>query len=128
VTYKVEKAPSENVMGLDLRAYHLAADPREYDTELSSYFFYEHQEIPVDKAALVLVDVWEQKSNNDGWNERKEEIISTNIYNVLQAARATNMLVIHAPSLQVINHTVSPLENEIVLDGVRQLELPVGDN
>lgn len=112
----IERTTSALVIDADLRGYHIAKDPQEYDTELDSYSFHKHKRIPVNEAALILVDVWEQQSNNEGWDERKQEITSTTILDVLQATRENNMLIIHAPSLGAISDIVSPLANEIVLD------------
>ncbi len=113
---KTQVTTSGLVIDVDLRQYHIASDPQEYDTELDSYFSYVNKTIPVNEAALILVDVWEPLPDNDGGNERSREIISTNIYDVLQAARENNMLIIHAPALGVESDIVRPLANEIVLD------------
>ena len=113
---KIERPESVLVIEVDLRGYHVAADPQEYDTEMESYFFNERMRIPVNEAALILVDVWEEKSDNDGWDEREREINSTTLLDVLQAARENNMLIIHAPALGTISDVVSPLAGEIVLD------------
>lgn len=112
---KTEVTTSDMIIDVNLRGYYLSVDSEKYDTELSSHFFYVRKRIPVNKAALILVDVWKSHPN-DGWLERSREITSTAIYDVLQAARENNMLIIHAPAGRAISDTVSPLENEIVLD------------
>jgi len=109
---RVERTMSDIVIDVDLRGYYDAgSDP------VSSHFFPEHKSIPVNEAALILVDVWEIPTSGKWLHERQQEITSTNIYNVLQAARENNMLIIHAPAADdAISHIVSPLANEIVLD------------
>ena len=100
---------SDLVIDINLRGYHV-------NTELDSYFFNVNKRIPANEAALILVDVWEPSPNNEGLPNRSREIISTTIYDVLQAARENDMLIIHAPAGGIIADIVSPLENEIVLD------------
>jgi nicotinamidase-related amidase len=106
--------PSDNVINLQLRNYHIAADPEKYDTELDSYFVTSQKQIPVKRAALILVDVWES-GTNDGHTERTKEIFPI-IYEVLQAARENHMLVIHAAAQAKEAELVKPLANEVVVD------------
>ena len=100
---KTQKITSDLVIDVDLREYHIALDPQENNTELDSYFSYVNKIIPVNETALILVDVWELSSNNEGWCGREREIISTAISDVLQAARDNSMLIIHAPGGRTIS-------------------------
>lgn len=111
--------PSDTVINLQLRNYHIAADPEKYDTELDSYFVTSQKQIPVKRAALILVDVWES-GTNDGHTERAQEIIPT-IYEALQAARENHMVIIHAPAQEEEAEMVSPLTSEIMLDSFNQI-------
>jgi hypothetical protein len=71
---------SDLVIDVDLRGY-----KGYHSEEQSSHFFHVHKRIPVNEAALILVDVWEPSSNYDyGWQERTQEITSTSISDVLQ--------------------------------------------
>jgi len=112
-------APPDSFVDLEVRSYHIAADPEEYDTELDSYFVTSRKRIPVARAALVLVDVWES-GTNDGHTQRAKEIIPT-IYEVLQAARDNGMVIIHAPAQEKEDEMVSPLADEIVLDSFNDI-------
>jgi nicotinamidase-related amidase len=106
--------PSDTVINLQLRSFHIAADPEKYDTELDSYCVTSQKQIPAKRAALILVDVWESGAN-DGHIERTKKIIPT-IYEILQAARENHMVIIHAPAQSKEDDMVSPLPGEIVLD------------
>lgn len=105
---------SKWLLDLTLRSYSIASDPDKYDTERSSHFSYEHKSIPIDQAALILVDVW-QWHPNDGWLQREREIIP-NIVKVLEGARAHGMLVVHAPAGRATAKAVQPLPGEIIVD------------
>lgn len=110
---------SDAVIELELRGYHLAGDPQQYDTELSGGFTYSFERIPVNETALILVDVWKWHPN-DGHLERAQKTIP-NISEVLQAARENNMLIVHAPAGRAIADMVSPLPGEIVLDSSNEI-------
>ena len=53
--------------------------------------------IPVDQAALLLVDVWDIESPREANPPVADHIVKTRIAPLLQAARAADMLIIHAP-------------------------------
>jgi len=106
-------------LDVTLRRYRIACDPGKYDTERSSNFYYARNSIPVDKAALILVDVWERHPN-DGYLKRVREIIPI-IAGVLQAARAHGMLIVHAPSGRPIAEGVKPLRGEIIIDASNEI-------
>lgn len=101
------------LQNLRLRRYQLANDPNVYDTELDSHFVYDLLDTPVNKTALILVDVWENHPN-DGWLERAKKNIMPNIREVLQSARKHNMLIIHAAANRA--EAVETLPNEIIID------------
>jgi nicotinamidase-related amidase len=53
--------------------------------------------IPLENAALVLVDLW-SKHYCDSWTQRATDIVETRIVPVVEATRDSGMPVIHAPS------------------------------
>src|SRR3972149_4054324 len=117
VTYKPVVRDTGRTIEMNLRTYHLAADPQKFDTELDSYAENLTQGILLDHAALVLVDVWEDTPGpNDGWNQRMRDIIATRIAPALEAARERGLLIVHAKSLPEESHYVTPRDGEVVLD------------
>lgn len=57
--------------------------------------------IPVEQAALVLVDVW-STHYVDSWIRRASEIVLAKIVPLLDAARSVGLTVVHAPSPYVV--------------------------
>ena len=87
-------------MPLQLSVRHIVHEPNPPDLPYrEEHFGYVHLpvSVPVEQAALVLVDCWDQIIV-ESFQERAERICEQTIRPVLEASRASGMSVIHAPS------------------------------
>lgn len=89
-----------SMMPLQLSVRHIVHEPNPPDLPYrEEHFGYVHLpvRIPVEQAALVLVDCWDQIIV-ESFQERAEHICEQTIRPVLQASRSAGMLIVHAPS------------------------------
>lgn len=87
-------------MPLQLTVRHIVHEPNPPDLAYrEEHFGYVHLpvSIPVEQAALVLVDCWDQIIV-ESFQERAERICERTIHPVLEASRSAGITVIHAPS------------------------------
>jgi nicotinamidase-related amidase len=56
-----------------------------------------HMPLPLDQTGLVLVDMWDNHFI-ESWLERAERVTREAVVPVLEAARATGLTIVHAPS------------------------------
>jgi nicotinamidase-related amidase len=85
---------------LPCRYYRVYTDPDVPCVERNFRHVERRLEIPVEQAALVLVDVW-STHYIESWLERARTITRTQIVPALEAAREAGLTVIHAPAPQV---------------------------
>ena len=96
------------LMNIPCRYYRVYTDPEVACVEAN----FDHVErplpIPIEQAALVLVDVW-FTHYIDSWFQRASEVTQAKIVPLLEAARQAGMTVIHGPSPKVAQrYGVSP--------------------
>lgn len=89
------------ILRLPCRYYRVFTDEDVPCLERNFHYVYRELPIPVDQAALVLVDVW-STHYVESWVRRAREITQTKIVPVLQAARKIGMTVIHAPGPYIV--------------------------
>jgi nicotinamidase-related amidase len=82
------------------RYYRVYTDPDVPCVEQNFTYVERRLAIPVEHAALVLVDVW-STHYIDSWLERARRVTHTRIVPALEAARRAGLTVIHAPAPQV---------------------------
>jgi nicotinamidase-related amidase len=83
------------------RYYRVYTDPDVACREVNFHFIEKTLAIPVQQAALVLVDVW-STHYIDSWLNRATEVTQQKIVPLLEVARAIGLTVIHAPSPRVV--------------------------
>lgn len=88
---------AERVLSLPCRYYRVYTDEDVPCVESNFQHVERELAIPVQQAAIVLVDVW-STHYIDSWLRRGEEITQTRIVPLLEAARGAGMTVIHGPS------------------------------
>lgn len=83
--------------------------------------------IPVQQSALIMIDLWDTENKRVQKNPLIDQIVQTKIVPLLQAARANNMVVIHAPHRPIgwngISQMKQPVDLRSATDTAR-LELP----
>ena len=84
-------------LNLSCRYYRVYTDPAVPCVESNFRHVERNLPVPVEQAALVLVDIW-STHYIDSWLERASHVTQTQIVPVLEAARNIGMLVVHAPS------------------------------
>jgi nicotinamidase-related amidase len=84
-------------LALPCRYYRVYTDPDVPCVEPNFHYVERLLEIPVEQAALVLVDVW-STHYIESWLERARTITRSRIVPALEAARQAGLTVIHAPS------------------------------
>lgn len=92
----------EKIVAVPCRYYRVYTDPGTPCVEADFHFVERVLPVPVDQAALVLVDVW-ATHYIDSWLRRAAEITRTKIVPLLEAARKVGMTVIHGPSPFIAN-------------------------
>ena len=107
---------NDRLIHLKVRDFQVANDPEKFDTELDGHYVQKEIEVPISKLALILIDVWAEHPN-DGWAERERMNIETKLAPLVNAAREHGMLIVHSPHGRAIHPLVSPLPNEVVVDG-----------
>jgi len=73
----------------------IAAGDGPNDTEMDSVYLTEPKTVDLDKAAIVLIDVWDSHPN-EGWIERVYENMEAKIKPLLEVARQNNITILHA--------------------------------
>src|SRR5689334_7118127 len=95
-------------LDLPCRYYRVYTDPDVPCLESNFHHVERRLPIPIEQAALVLVDLW-STHYIDSWLQRAAEVTRTKIVLVLTAARQVGMTVVHAPSPSVAEkHGVPP--------------------
>lgn len=89
------------VLNIPCRYYRVYTDMDVPCEERNFHFVERSLSVPVEEAALVLVDVW-STHYIASWLRRATEITKTKIVPLLQAARKIGMTVIHAPSPYIV--------------------------
>jgi nicotinamidase-related amidase len=80
------------------RYYRLFLEERPYGCDEKDFHYAtEELEVPLTSCALVLVDLW-SKHYCASWTRRAMDIVENRIVPVVEAARASGMPVVHAPS------------------------------
>jgi nicotinamidase-related amidase len=79
------------------RYYRVYTDPDVPCIESNFHYVERCLPIPVEQAALVLVDVW-STHYVDSWFQRAAEVTQTKVVPLLDAARQVGMTIAHAPS------------------------------
>jgi len=84
---------------LDLRVQYFQDSPPEGLPYREEHFIrrHVHMPLPIEQTALVLVDMWDNHFI-ESWLERAEQITREAVVPVLEAARATGLSIVHAPS------------------------------
>lgn len=90
-----------HVLVVPCRYYRVYTDPDVPCDERSFHHVERELPIPLDRAALVLVDVW-STHYIDSWIRRAAEVVRTKIVPLLAAARSVGMAIVHAPSPFVV--------------------------
>src|ERR1043166_4581502 len=95
-------------LDLPCRYYRVYTDPDVPCIEANFHHVERRLPIPIDQAALVLVDLW-STHYIDSWLQRAAQVTREKIVPVLEAARHIGLTVIHTPSPSVAEkHGVSP--------------------
>ncbi|MBT4496251.1 MAG: isochorismatase family protein [Gemmatimonadetes bacterium] len=89
------------ILNIPCRYYRVYTDPDVSCDEQNFGFVERDLSIPIEQAALVLVDVW-STHYIDSWLQRATEVTRERIVPLLQAARRAGVTVIHAPSPFVV--------------------------
>jgi nicotinamidase-related amidase len=87
----------ERVLRIEPRYYRWHVDPGEEWLEKNTGYARLDWEIPISRAALVVVDVWDRHYIKDP-EERAETIIQEKIRPLVAACRKSGLQIIHAPS------------------------------
>src|SRR5262245_60256900 len=95
------------LLHLPCRHYRAYTDPVVPRVEANFHHAERPLPVPVEQAALVLVDVW-STHYIDSWLQRAGEVTRQRIVPVLDAARQIGMTVVHAPSPQVAEKYGAP--------------------
>jgi nicotinamidase-related amidase len=88
------------VLDIPCRYYRVYTDPDVPCVEANFHHVERRLPIPIEQAALVLVDVW-STHYIDSWRQRAGAVTQEKIVPLLDAARGIGLTVIHAPSPQV---------------------------
>lgn len=88
---------AEGAVQISPRYYRWYVDPGQEWIETNTDYAFLNWKIPVNQAALVLVDVWQRHYIREP-EERAEEIIDNALVPLIQQCRAKGLKVIHAPS------------------------------
>jgi nicotinamidase-related amidase len=100
------------LLNIPCRYYRVYTDPDTPCVEQSFHHVERTLPVPVEQAALVLVDIW-STHYIDSWLARASDVTRTQIVPVLDAARQAGMLVIHGPSPSVAQRYASPPNSEL---------------
>lgn len=95
------------VLDVPCRYYRVYTDPDVPCVEQNFHHVERTLPIPVEQAALVLVDVW-STHYIESWLARAAEVTRGRVVPALEAARRAGMLVIHGPSPQVADRYRAP--------------------
>jgi nicotinamidase-related amidase len=95
------------LLHLPCRYYRVYTDPDVPCVEANFHHVERSLPIPVEQAALVLVDVW-STHYIDSWLQRAGEVTRSQIVPLLEAARRVGMTIVHAPSPQVAKKYGAP--------------------
>ncbi len=95
------------VLQLPCRYYRVYTDPDVPCVEANFHHVERCLPIPVEQAALVLVDVW-STHYIDSWLARAMAVTATKIVPLLEACRHVGMTVVHAPSPPVAEQYGAP--------------------
>ncbi len=93
----VETSADERILQIEPRYYRWHVDPGEEWLEKNTGYARLDWEIPISRAALVVVDVWDRHYIKDP-EERAEKIIQEKIRPLVAASRKSGLQIIHAPS------------------------------
>jgi nicotinamidase-related amidase len=85
------------ILNIPCRYYRVYTDPEVPCNEANFHHVERRLPVPVEQAALVLVDVW-STHYIDSWLERAASVTRKKIVPLMDAARAMGLTVIHAPS------------------------------
>ena len=96
----------DKVLHLPCRYYRVYTDSHVPCDEENFQFVERLLPIPVEQAALVLVDLW-STHYVDSWLKRAQEVTLTRILPLMRAAREAGMTIIHAPSPPVADRYAS---------------------
>jgi nicotinamidase-related amidase len=88
------------MLNVPCRYYRVYTDPHVPCTEANFHHVERMLPVPIDQAALVLVDVW-STHYIESWLKRAAGVTKEKIVPLLAAARNVGLSVIHAPSPQV---------------------------
>src|SRR5579872_4469221 len=89
-------------LNIPCRYYRVYTDPGTPCVERDFHFVERTLPIPIEQAALVLVDVW-STHYIESWLRRAAEITQSKIVPLMEAARKAGMTVIHGPSPFIAN-------------------------
>jgi nicotinamidase-related amidase len=93
------------ILNVPSRYYRVYTDPDVPCDEHNFHFVERTLPIPLEQAALVLVDVW-RTHYIDSWLNRASKVTRTKIVPLLEAARRVGMTVIHGPSPPIADRYV----------------------
>ena len=96
-----------------VRRWSPSADPDAFDTEADNVYVNESAALTANTTALVIVDLWEDELSDPLLAEN----IAKRMLPLLALARATGMLVVHAPSQGARLANVSVLPGELLVTG-----------
>lgn len=106
---------SNKAIQLPVRHYAHAGNWDAYVTEEDGHHVTENKDIPIEKIAVLLIDVW-QEHPNDGWLERAQVNIKEKIVPLVTSLREYDVTIIHAPHNEPIASAVTPIEGEFILN------------
>jgi nicotinamidase-related amidase len=95
------------LLDVPCRYYRVYTDPDVPCVEANFHHVERPLPIPLEQAALVLVDVW-STHYIDSWLRRATEVTQTRIVPILAAARQAGMTIIHAPSPPIAQRYGAP--------------------
>jgi nicotinamidase-related amidase len=96
---------AQHALDIPARYYRVYTDVGVPCVESSFHFVERVLPVPIDQAALVLVDVW-ATHYIDSWLQRASDITRTRIVPAMEAARKAGMTIIHGPSPYIADRYV----------------------